>query len=209
MTTKEFFDKFKSVFLWGNLLAMALVVIIVVLVTQIVLKSCTHHGEKIVVPNLKGITVEQATRALDALQLNIEVSDTAYEDTLPRGTIVRQTPAGGHAVKEGRCVYVTVNSMAALLKEIPDLVDNKTYQEARMILTSMKFELTEPRLIDGEEDWVYDLLWEGRSVRRGDKVPQGARLTLVIGNGHTGDDYDDYSEGDSVLADEMPNAEGY
>lgn len=193
MKSENFFDKFKSIYLWGNLLAMLLVVIIVVLVVQLALRSCTHHGEKIIVPDLRGITVEQATRALQTLNLHIEVSDTTYEDDQARGTIVRQTPAGGHAVKEDRCIYVTVNSMAARLREIPDLVDNKTYQEARLILQSMGFKLTEPRLIDGEEDWVYDLKWQGRSIRSGDKVPQGSKLTLVIGNGHI-DDYVDEEE---------------
>ena len=206
MTTKEFFNKFKSIYLWGNLLAMVLVVIATVLVVQMCLKSCTHHGEKIVVPDLKGITVEQATRALKALELNIEVSDTAYEDAMPRGTIVRQTPAGGHEVKEGRCVYVTVNSTEALMREIPDLVDNKTYQEARMILQSMGFVLTEPRLIDGEEDWVYDLKCGSRSVQRGDKLPHGSKLTLVIGNGHT-DDYIEEEDSLDAIEQEMTGAE--
>jgi len=209
MTKQEFFNKFKSVFLWGNLVAMLLVVIIALLVLQICLRSCTHHGEKIVVPNLSGITIEQAQRALDALKLHIEVSDTAYEDGMPRGTIVRQTPVGGHAVKEGRCIYVTVNAMDALPVEIPDVVNNMSYQEARMTLEGKKFVLTEPKYISGEEDWVYDLLWNGRHVESGDKLPKGSRLTLVVGNGNADDDDEEQQDDveEAVLVDDDFGAE--
>ncbi len=50
MTFKEFFHKLTSRYLWGNLIAMALVLVALVLGLFLFLNAYTHHGETVVVP---------------------------------------------------------------------------------------------------------------------------------------------------------------
>ena len=47
--------------------------------------------------------------------------------------------------------------------------------------------------VSGEKDWVYGVKYQGRQLMAGDKVPLGASLTLMIGNGTT-----EFLEEDSV-----------
>ena len=51
MTFKEFFHKLTSRYLWGNLIAMALVLVALVLGLFLFLNAYTHHGETVVVPD--------------------------------------------------------------------------------------------------------------------------------------------------------------
>ena len=78
MKTSEFFRKFVSGYLWGNLLAMAVVVVLLALGVRYGLDLYTHHGETLVVPNVKHKAYKDAERILDDLGLVIEVSDTGY-----------------------------------------------------------------------------------------------------------------------------------
>ena len=53
MESSEFVKKFKSWYLWKNLLAMAAVVIALCLGVKFGLDVYTHHGQSIPIPNIK------------------------------------------------------------------------------------------------------------------------------------------------------------
>ena len=65
---------------------------------------------------------------------------------------------------------------------------NCSYREAEARLKSLGFELLAPKLIDGEKDWVYGIQYRGRSLMSGESIPRESELTLVIGNGATGEE---------------------
>ena len=50
MKVKEFFGKFGSAFLWGNLLAMLIVIVLLGLGVKYGLVWYTHHGEGVRIP---------------------------------------------------------------------------------------------------------------------------------------------------------------
>ena len=52
MSIKEFAAKIKAPILWGNLLAMLVVIVLLCIGVMWWLNSYTHHGEGIEVPNL-------------------------------------------------------------------------------------------------------------------------------------------------------------
>ena len=56
MKVKEFFGKFGSAFLWGNLLAMLIVIVLLALGVKYGLDWYTHHGEGVRIPKVEGIT---------------------------------------------------------------------------------------------------------------------------------------------------------
>ena len=170
-------------------MAMALVVILLCVGVGIGLDYYTHHGEGIVVPDLKGMGYDKACRLLAERGLDIVVSDSGYSKLLPANSVLAQTPAFGQKVKQGRIVYVTINSPHSPTFAVPDIVDNSSVSEAEARLQAMGFRLTAPLLIDGEKDWVYGILCQGRRISNGDRITMDYPLTLMVGKG-TFDDAD-------------------
>lgn len=183
MKTKEFFGKFCSKFLIGNLLAMLLVVIALMFGVKYGLDWYTHHGEGIKVPKLEGMLYSEAYNMIMAEDLNIVVSDSGYNKRLPANCILSQNPGPGMMVKAGHTVYVSVNSPSSPSFAIPDVVDNSSYREAEAKLMALGFKLLPPQMVEGEKDWVYGILCKGRRVSAGDHVSIDSPLTLMIGSG--------------------------
>ena len=97
--------------------------------------------------------------------------------------ILAQTPGAGTKVKEGRTVYLTINSTSSPRVKIPDIIDNSSYREAQARLSAIGFTLVEPKVIDGERDWVYGVMAGAKNLQSGDMVSIETPLMLVIGNG--------------------------
>lgn len=194
MNAKNFFKKVCSRFLLLNLLAMVVVVLLLCMGVVYGLDLYTHHGEGIEVPELKGMRYQKAYLLLEEKGLNIVVSDSGYNKSLPADCILAQMPGHGQKVKEGHVVYVTVNSPSSPTFAIPDIVDNSSLREAEVKLTAMGFHLTPAQRVTGEKDWVYGILCRGRRVSNGDRIPIDYPLTLMVGSGS----YDESSDVDYV-----------
>jgi len=190
MKTKEFFGKLFSRFLIGNLLAMAVVVVLLFIGVKYGLEIYTHHGEGIKVPKVEGMIYSNARSLLEQDGLRIVVTDSGYNKRLAANCILAQNPGEGTMVKRDHVVYVTVNSPSSPSFTIPDIVDNSSYREAEAKLMALGFKLLPPKYIVGEKDWVYGILSRGRRVTTGDQVSIDAPLTLIVGNGS----YDETSE---------------
>ena len=202
MKAKEFFGKFCSLYLWGNLLAMVLVIVGLCLGVKYGLEAYTHHGEGIEVPALVNMRADNARVLLIEKGLELMVADSGYNKRLPADCILAQSPGAGTKVKEGRVIYVTINSPSSPSFPIPDLIDNSSYREAEAKLTAIGFKLLPPKRITGERDWVYGILCRGHHVNTGDHVSIESPLTLIIGNGQYGEDEDiDYTEPEAVDGD--------
>jgi beta-lactam-binding protein with PASTA domain len=203
MTTKEFFGKFWSLYLWGNLLAMMLVVLGLCFGVKYGLEWYTHHGEGIVVPKLVNMTSKNARLLLEENGLELVVTDSGYNKRLPADCILAQSPGEGMMVKKGHFIYVTVNSPSSPTFAIPDVIDNSSYREAEAKLLALGFKLLPPKRILGERDWVYGILCRGRQLSPGEHVSIDSPLTLLVGNGQYGDDDDiDYMEPDFTYPEE-------
>ena len=170
MKAKDFFGKFCSLYLWGNLLAMALVVLALCLGVKYGLEAYTHHGEGIKVPKLVNMTYVNARLLLAEQGLELMVSDSGYNKRLPADCILAQSPGEGMEVKAGHVVYVTVNSPSSPTFAIPDIVDNSSYREAEAKLMALGFRLLPAKRVTGERDWVYGILSRGRRLNTGDHL---------------------------------------
>lgn len=183
MTSSEFINKFKSKYLWGNLAAMALVVVLLCVGVRFGIDLYTHHGEAISIPDVRHKSLADAERILKDAGLPVVVSDTGYVKNLPPDCVLEQSPAPGEKVKSGHVIYVTINSAHSPVITIPDVIDNSSLREAMAKLTAMGFKLGSPQYIPGEEDWVYGILVKGRHVVAGDKVSIDDVLIIQVGNG--------------------------
>ena len=103
--------------------------------------------------------------------------------TLPAGCILEYNPAAGQKVKEGRTIYLTINTIEVPLHIVPDVADNSSLRQAEARILASGFKLAEIQYIPGEKDWVYGVKYKGRQLSIGEKVPTGAVLTLMVGDG--------------------------
>lgn len=169
---------------WGNLIAMVVVAAGVMWGVLSWLDAYTRHGEAVVVPDVKGMTVPEATRAFAGKGLECVVSDSTYVKTLPAGSILDYHPGVGQKVKQGRVIYLTINTLNIPLCAVPDVADNSSAREAEARLLAAGFKLTPNDSVPGERDWVYGVRMGRDTLLRGAQVPTGAILTLIIGDGN-------------------------
>ena len=183
MKAKEFFGKFRSTFLWANLLAMLLVIVLLAFGVKYGLDWYTRHGEGVKVPKVEGMDYGKARILMEDYGLNVMVSDSGYNKHLAANSILMQNPGAGTMVKAGHTIYVTVNSPSSPALPIPDIVDNSSYREAEAKLMALGFKLLPPKYVVGEKDWVYGIMSRGRRIGTGDHVSIDYPLTLMIGSG--------------------------
>lgn len=218
MSIKDIKKKLNEYYLTTHFVLFGLVVILLCVGVGFGLDIYTHHGEQIIVPDLKGSDYDKAYNQLEKLGLIIQVSDSGYNKRLPANAILAQTPNSGMAVKVGHIIYVTVNSPSSPTFTIPDIVDNSSLREAEARLSGMGFQLTAPQRVEGEKDWVYGILSRGRRIANGDRVSIDYPLTLMVGKGTVddpeemmvADDFDMPQEGgvdDFVEVKEPPTAQ--
>lgn len=183
MTVKEFFRKMASRYLWGNLLAMAAVVVLLCVGLKFGLDLYTNHGEEVVTPNVVHKDFKEAAEILEGLELEIQVSDTGYVKSLPANCVLDQSIAPGEKVKPGRIIFVTINAANSPTIALPDVIDNSSYREAVARLRSMGFRLGQPEFMPGEKDWVYGIKCKGRQLATGDRVSIEDALIIQVGDG--------------------------
>lgn len=183
MTIKEFFSFKKNRFFWVNLLVMILMACLLVFIVLKALDSYTRHGQAIVVPDAKGMGIFQAEELFRDKGLYSIVSDSVYVKDKPAGSVIEHIPGSGQKVKQGRTIYLTINTLNVPMQAVPDVADNSSLRQAQARILASGFKLTANESTKGEKDWVYNIKYNGRTLAAGDKVPVGATLTLVVGDG--------------------------
>jgi beta-lactam-binding protein with PASTA domain len=183
MTIKDFFSYSKNRFFWKNILAMIVVACLLVFIVLEALDLYTRHGKAVLVPDVKGLTVVQAEEQFRRIGLRCVVSDSVYVKDKQAGRIIDHIPAGGRKVKDGRIIYLTINTLNVPLQLVPDVADNSSLRQAQARILASGFKLTANESTRGGKDWVYRIKYNGRALEPGDRVPVGSTLTLVVGDG--------------------------
>jgi eukaryotic-like serine/threonine-protein kinase len=146
----------------------------------------TNHGEAITVPNLKGLTMEEAEDLLDDRNLDFEVTDSTFMAGLKPLTVLSQYPLENSKVKQGRKIYLTINTETAPMIRLPKLTEMSLKSAEQQLLVAG---LLKPGLEyqdDIRENEVLEVKYEGTKIDAGTLIAKGSKVTLVVGNG-TGD----------------------
>lgn len=176
--------------LGANLLLIFVVVFCIITGVAFALKSYTRHGESLEVPDVRGLKISDAVRVLEAKHLRFAVSDSVYFEDKPRLAVLEQNPAQKSAVKEGRIIYLTINSNSAPKVPLPNMLDVSLRQASAMLAS---VGLKQGKLIykpDIAKDAVLDVLVENRSIQPGARIPKGTVIDLVVGSGTEGEEVD-------------------
>ena len=127
-------------------LKIALAVLILVLGTQIFLfvkfflGGFGSNNDQVFAPELYNLTLDEAQRSLDDLNLNIRVNiEDEYSNEVEKGKIINQQPMAGHELKEGDTVTIVL-SKGPKKANVPNVV-GLTLEEAENILKENKLSL--------------------------------------------------------------------
>ncbi|OYX83499.1 MAG: PASTA domain-containing protein [Flavobacteriales bacterium 32-34-25] len=160
----------------------------------------TDHGHEITVPDLRKLTEEQVEEKLDELDLDYVLLDSVdYRGDYPKYSVVQQDPIPGAKVKEGRKVYIKINSSGFSSVKVPDLIE-KTYREAAPTLRALGLEEGTITYIPNlGKDMVLEMRYKGRNIKPGDRVLKSSKIDLVLGDGKASYEEDITSEIDSTV----------
>ena len=151
------------------------------------LDSNTRHGEQIVVPDVSGLSIDEAMTSLQERKLAYAILDTSsYNPNFPYQTIIEQIPAPGSVVKQSRKIYLSINRSGYKMTTVPDLV-GKTLRQAEPALRSAGFKvgkLTYKKYIAKDE--VLALKFRKRTLKQGDQLPLTSIIDLELGDGTGG-----------------------
>ena len=115
--------------------ALSLVGVVAAIIGALLIGRFVFGGPSVTqvqVPNLDGLTIEQATSALQDYELRLGAQTPATSDR-PIDTIIAQQPAAGESIEQGQSVNVTVSSGLEQVT-VPQLVALTSVEAARIAL---------------------------------------------------------------------------
>jgi eukaryotic-like serine/threonine-protein kinase len=127
------------------------------------------------VPNLVGVSLDQARARLRSRGLSLTVGQQTESDTIPANTVASQDPQPGATVPPNSAVTVVVSTGSAAIA-VPD-VGGKSADDARAALGAAGFAT--------KMNWAIDAANAAQTVIQqtpaaGQKAPKGSTVTLTI-----------------------------
>ena len=176
----------RSILLW-NILFVGLFGLLVVFGVYFGLRWGTRHSKAIVVPNFIEMSMDEARRIADELDLEVIIRDSVYESDIDGGVVVDQMPAPSTVrevtVKPDRKIYLTVNAFSRRMVKMP-YVANQSLRQAINQLERDGFNIEQlvyvPHSYDGQ---VIEQRVKGKVMTRTSnmKLAQGSNVTLHVG----------------------------
>ncbi len=143
----------------------------------------TNHGETITVPSLKGLTMEQAEDLLAERNLDYEVTDSTFTPGVQPLTVLSQYPLANSKVKQGRKIYLTINTETAPLIKLPKLTEMSVRSAEQQLLIAGLLKPALEYQNDIRENEVLGVKHQGNNIEAGSLIPKGSKVTLIVGNG--------------------------
>ena len=149
------------------------------------LNITTHHNERIEVPNLLEMSVEDMESTLEDIDLNWIIIDSAsYNPDYPKRSVISHDPEPGDFVKENRKIYITLNPSGYRNVSVPDLF-GRTKRQAISQLRAVGFRVSSEEVLvrDIGKDVVRGLIHGNRELKIGDQLPKNSVVKLKLGDG--------------------------
>lgn len=125
------------------------------------------------VPDLSGLTVEQAKQRLKDMGLVLGKITTQEDSSKPDGVIISQSPSADGKINKGQLVDVVVNKLSPKKVTVPSLI-GMTLKDARDALSSLEISLASINGSTDESSIVTD-----QSVAAGKDIEQGGSIVLT------------------------------
>ena len=156
------------------------ILISIILILDFILLPLYVSGSELNVPNVVGMTEEEAFETLEDADFNPSIADTSFGVSLPPGRVFLQKPESGKLVKEGRTVFLFISGGEQVIS-VP-LLKGKSVRDARLSLEriGLKLGTIEEIASTHPKDMVFDQQFaEGTGIRKG----QSVGISVSIGKG--------------------------
>ena len=175
---------------WVNFLVAIVIAFILLFGLFFSLSIITGHTNTSKVPAVQGIPLEQAIKTLKQQGFNVEVTDSAYIDTVPPLAVVKQSPDNGSLVKSNRTIFLTVNRVVPPSIQMPNLV-GLSYIAAKMQIKSMGLKIGDTIYRpDIAQNTILQQMQHGVDLQPGTKIVVGSKIDLVLGSGVGDEEFD-------------------
>jgi beta-lactam-binding protein with PASTA domain len=169
---------------WASIVLMALAIYGLYHFTfRVFLDSYTNHNEEIEIPDLSKMTIQEAIKTLEDLNLTYEIDSVRFDSTRAPYAILEFYPQKGFKVKEGRRIFIKSNPRTWLPVEMPDIIG----KSKRLAFTQLKLSglevgdtLYEP---DIAKDAVLRVMFQGKQISSKTLLPRFAKVDVVLGKG--------------------------
>ncbi|MGI6089390.1 MAG: Stk1 family PASTA domain-containing Ser/Thr kinase [Bilifractor porci] len=141
--------------------------------------EASSSSEQVAVPNLLGMTVDEATAACNKLGIGVRQTSTAASEDYDSGQIINQTISEGTMVDKGTTIDVIVSSGKADVT-VPTGLTGSTQADAEAALESAGLVPDIQLQYDDTVD-VGNVI--STSPAEGTSVPSGATVTLYVSKG--------------------------
>jgi serine/threonine-protein kinase len=138
-----------------------------------------HNRKEVTVPDIQGKSVVNALQLISESDLAMKIEGYEFNDSVPIGTVLRQTPSAETAVREGKIVKV-VFSQGGESVFTPNLIG--------LPLRNAELILRQRQLLLGEKDEAYSLKAEKGTVLSQDpksemSVSKNTMVAVVVSAG--------------------------
>jgi len=161
------------------LIGLALFFLLFVVCNDFLLPWYVEHGSTIEVPDLVGLTFEEAAGRLDSVGLEARKGDVRPDKEHPAGIVVVQNPLSGHAVKKGRRVYLTLSGGEEMVV-IPS-VRGRTLRDATFLLERTGLRIGGITHEPSDEYPENTIVSQGRDP--GSEAKKGSRIDVTVSLG--------------------------
>ena len=166
--------------IWRNLLMAFAFIMLLVVGASISLRIITRHGKTVIAPDFTNLTVAQAEVLAKENKVAVKVVDSVFVRRLNGGVVYRQQPKAGSTVKQGRSIFLTINSVVPRKVVMPNLFGYS--------VTEARSELQNRGLNMGYLTYVKDIATntvlgqsvDGVEVKAGDLVVSGSTVDLTV-----------------------------
>lgn len=141
----------------------------------------TRHGESVKVPDVIGMSAENAFSTLDNQSLELIVIDSVYKEDLKPMTIVEQDPVADMNVKPGRKIYVVVNTGIKPKVKMP-MLTNGSANLATVLLQNAGLKLGRVDSVSSTfgSGLVIKQKYKGKDINANTLIDKGSIIDIVI-----------------------------
>lgn len=154
-----------------------------------------HHGERIVVPDLSGMTSQEVGYVLTEKKLTSQVVDSMFDKNAAPGSVLEQFPRSGVEVKRNREIKLTIATTTprkVVMEKVQDLSLRQAiaqFKKQGVVVADIEY------VLSNYTHLVLGVKLGDKELKEGDEIYKGDEITLVVG----------YNEGDKFA---MPNLYG-
>jgi beta-lactam-binding protein with PASTA domain len=181
----NFFSFVRTKLFWQHIFLATSSVVLFSWLALWMLKLYTSPGDKIKVPDFRGLKVEDVSSFASKEGVDYMVIDSIFDPKGQKGIVIGQDPMPNATAKEGRTIYLTVTSTRPQMIKMPNLLD-QSLKAAAATLETYGLKIGRVRYIEGLPV-VLRMAFNGSDIKVGTMIEKGSVIDIYVGKGIVSD----------------------